>query len=77
MSKEKSVNVRKSPTYTTAQAREIISTYDLDRRSIFVGSLSAGITQDDVYQLFQGFGTILEVTIREVRSKHNGESIQP
>lgn len=66
---------RRTSTYTSSQARALIENYDVDRRSIFVGSLFEGITKEDVHQLFAPFGKINEVNLREMRSKYNRKCI--
>ena len=58
---------------TTPQAKSYISSYDIERRSIFVGGLSTQ-TEDDLHNLFERFGPIVDITIHRKASEFNSES---
>lgn len=55
-------------------ARQYIARYEVDRRSIFVGNLPSGTTETQIRELFEEFGYIVEVIIRETVSKHDCRS---
>lgn len=55
---------------TTPGAKSYISAYDIERRSIFVGGLSSQ-NEDDLYNLFERFGPIVDVTIHRKASEFN------
>ena len=57
-------------TMTTPQAKNYMSAYDVERRSIFVGGLSAQ-TEHDLHELFKPFGPIVEITIHRKVSQVN------
>jgi RNA recognition motif-containing protein len=52
--------------------REYLDRYEVDRRSIFVGNLPMSITEAQISQLFEHYGTINSIVIREAPSKYEG-----
>jgi hypothetical protein len=58
-------------------ARAYLSRYETDRRSIFVGNLPLGTTEDQIKELFEPYGKVEEVIIRESASKFERESTFP
>ena len=63
--------VQSSP--ETASGRAYLARYDIDRRSIFVGNLPLGTSELQIRQLFEPFGVILDVIVRENASKFERE----
>ncbi|KAG0650575.1 Regulator of IME2 4 [Hyphodiscus hymeniophilus] len=61
------INVRNL--IATDTARAYLSRYETDRRSIFVGNLPAGVTEDSIKKLFEPYGSIEEILLRETSSK--------
>lgn len=46
-------------------ARQYLDTYEIDKRSIFVGNLPADITEDELQEIFQPFGEVVQVTLHK------------
>jgi RNA recognition motif-containing protein len=61
-------SIRTSPSAVDA-ARAYLSRYETDRRSIFVGNLPLGITNEQIKGIFEPFGKIEEIIIRDSASK--------
>jgi RNA recognition motif-containing protein len=57
---------------TPSADREYLDRYEVDRRSIFIGNLPSSTTESQIGQLFQHYGTINNIDIREGISKYNG-----
>lgn len=51
------------------KARAYLSRYETDRRSIFVGSLPVGTTEDEVRELFTTYGEIVSILVRHSTSR--------
>lgn len=66
--------VRSSPSATDA-ARAYLSRYETDRRSIFVGNLPLGITENQVKELFGPYGKVEEINLHESASKFERKSL--
>ncbi|KAK0111318.1 hypothetical protein ONS95_001684 [Cadophora gregata] len=45
--------------------RSYLDTYDVDKRSIFVGNLPTSITEGEIFDIFQQFGSIVQVTLHK------------
>ena len=56
-----------------ANTRAYLSRYEVDRRSIFVGNLPLGTTDQEIRGLFQYYGMIEAVTVRESLSRFDGK----
>lgn len=63
-----------SPTSANAATKAYLARYEVDRRSIFVGNLPVGTGEAQVKDLFESYGTIEEVTVREGISKFDSKS---
>lgn len=50
-------------------ARAYLARYDVDRRSVFVGNLQLGTTEEEIDGIFKRYGVIEEIIIRESDSK--------
>ena len=50
-------------------AKDYNDRYEVDRVSLFCGNLPVGTTKDHVAELFQAFGAIINVLVRESQSK--------
>lgn len=61
-------SIRTSPSATDS-ARAYLSRYETDRRSVFVGNLPVGATEDEIRKLFAAYGEIEEIIIRDSTSK--------
>lgn len=59
---------RSNPTAVDS-ARAYLSRYETDRRSIFVGNLPLGTTEDQIKELFASYGKVEEIILRESASK--------
>lgn len=46
-----------------------LARYEVDRRSIFVGNLPLGATEQQIRDIFEHYGEIQEISIRENASK--------
>ena len=68
MNSSSRVMTRSSPAATDS-ARAYISRYEVDRRSIFVGNLPLGTTEQQIKDLFEPYGKIEEINLRENASK--------
>lgn len=64
----------RSPTGVDTAARAYLARYEVDRRSIFVGNLPAGTTEDQIRSLFEQYGSIEDIIIRETVSKFECKS---
>ncbi|KAH7386150.1 hypothetical protein BKA64DRAFT_725872 [Cadophora sp. MPI-SDFR-AT-0126] len=45
--------------------RSYLNTYDVDKRSIFVGNLPTDISEGEIFDIFQQFGGIVQVTLHK------------
>lgn len=54
---------------SSVNARAYLARYDVDRRSIFVGNLPAGVTEDEIKQVFNQYGPIRDIMLRESPSR--------
>ena len=63
-----------NPSPISLSARSYLARYEVDRRSIFVGNLPLGVTEGELTQLFEHYGHIEEVVIRDSPSKIERES---
>jgi hypothetical protein len=54
-----------------------IHRYEADRTSIFVGNLPVGITEEQIKEIFEPYGPIVEIILRESVSKFDGQSSFP
>jgi RNA recognition motif-containing protein len=52
-----------------AENRAYLERYEVDRRSVFVGNLPLGTTETQLLQLFEHYGTIDHIILRETASK--------
>lgn len=68
--------VRNSSTEVDA-ARAYLSRYETDRRSIFVGNLPVGTTEEHIEGLFEHFGKINHINLREGVSKFGSKFSSP
>ena len=68
MNSSSRVMARSSPAATDS-ARAYISRYEVDRRSIFVGNLPLGTTEQQIKDLFEPYGKVEEINLRESASK--------
>lgn len=50
-----------------------LARYEVDRRSIFVGNLPLRITEQQIRDLFEKYGEIQEISLRENASKFERE----
>ncbi len=57
--------------------RAYLETYELDKRSIFVGNLAADIDELQLKGAFDKFGRILNVTVHKNESLIDGRSSKP
>jgi RNA recognition motif-containing protein len=46
---------------------------EVDNRSIFVGNLPSTVTEQEIQELFGGYGMIENVSIRDSTSKYEGK----
>ncbi|TAQ88197.1 hypothetical protein B7494_g3501 [Chlorociboria aeruginascens] len=60
--------INRSP--DTEASRSYLARYDVDRRSIFVGNLPIGTSEEQVNGLFEHYGYIKEIIIRETTSRY-------
>jgi RNA recognition motif-containing protein len=58
---------------TSSADRDYLDRYEVDRRSIFVGNLPMSTTEAQIAQLFEQYGTINNVVVREATSKYDGK----
>jgi RNA recognition motif-containing protein len=63
-----------SPISANAATKAYLARYEVDRRSIFVGNLPVGTVEAQIRDLFESYGTIEEITVREGLSKFESES---
>jgi RNA recognition motif-containing protein len=59
----------RSPSMSSDAARAYLARYDVDRRSVFVGNLQLGTTEEEIDGIFKRYGVIEEIIIRESDSK--------
>ncbi|KAH6714345.1 hypothetical protein BKA61DRAFT_673641 [Leptodontidium sp. MPI-SDFR-AT-0119] len=45
--------------------RSYLDTYEVDKRSVFVGNLSIDVNEAELYEIFQHFGNIVQVTLHK------------
>ncbi|EHK96020.1 putative Meiotic activator RIM4 [Glarea lozoyensis 74030] len=57
---------------TSSADRDYLDRYEVDRRSIFVGNLPMSTTEAQIAQLFEHYGTINNIVVREATSKYDG-----
>lgn len=55
---------------STPDAKKYLETYDIERRSVFVGGISVQ-TEDDLCELFEQFGPIYKITKMSKPSGYN------
>ncbi len=60
--------------FTTSDpsARQYLDTYEVDKRSVFVGNLPADVTEGELQEIFQRFGGIVQVTLHKNDSTVDG-----
>jgi RNA recognition motif-containing protein len=66
----RAANAVRSP---SDSARAYLARYEIDRRSVFVGNLPVGITEDEIKNIFEQYGQIQEIIIKESASKFEGK----
>ena len=54
--------------------RVYINHYDVDRRSVFIGNLPMNTTKEELYRLFEHYGAIKDIMLRETVSQLKGMS---
>ena len=67
----------KSTTQSDPQYRSYLDTYDVDKRSVFVGNLAIDVTESELFEIFQPFGRIVQVTLHKNDSTLDGKSPNP
>jgi RNA recognition motif-containing protein len=67
----RAANAVRSP--SSDSARAYLARYEIDRRSIFVGNLPVGINEDEIKNIFEQYGQIQEIIIKESASKFEGK----
>jgi hypothetical protein len=55
--------------------RLYLETYELDRRSVFVGNLPVDVVDADLKQHFENCGQVVQVTIHKPESIIDGKSL--
>lgn len=62
--------------FTTSDpaARQYLDTYEVDKRSVFVGNLPSDITEGELQEIFQRFGVVVQVTLHKNDSTVDGTS---
>lgn len=65
-------NTKSNPAY-----RDYINTYDIERRSVFVGNLPVDASEAELEQHFANCGNIIRVTIHRPESIIDGEFFPP
>lgn len=53
--------------------RSYLDTYEVDKRSIFVGNLPTDVTEGEIFDIFQQFGSIVQVTLHKNDSMIDGK----
>jgi len=66
---------RTGPSPVDSIAKDYNDRYEVDRVSLFCGNLAVGTAKDQIIELFQAFGTIVNILVRESPSKFDGKSI--
>lgn len=56
--------------------RSYLDTYEVDKRSVFVGNLSIDVNEAELYEIFQHFGNIVQVTLHKNDSTVDGKFAQ-
>lgn len=54
-------------------ARVYLDRVEVDNRSIFIGNLPTGVTENDIKELFSQYGAIEKITIKDSYSKFEGK----
>lgn len=62
--------LQKSP--ASSADRAYLENYENERCSIFIGNLPVGTTEAQITQLFEHYGTIDNIMLREAQSKFSG-----
>ena len=71
-----------SPTRSTFGAqsdpadRQYLETYEVDKRSVFVGNLPVETEEKDIQEKFQKYGTIHQITLHKNESTLDGISYE-
>lgn len=50
-----------------------LARYEVDRRSIFVGNIPAGTTEDQLAEIFEPYGSIASIVLRESPSRYDAQ----
>jgi RNA recognition motif-containing protein len=65
---------REPSSESSLHARAYLARYEIDRRSIFIGNLPSGTVESQIHDIFEYYGLIVGITVRDTLSKFDGES---
>ncbi|XMA14794.1 hypothetical protein WAI453_007585 [Rhynchosporium graminicola] len=58
----------RSPAKSNPADRTYLDTYEVDKRSIFIGNLSTDVTEDELREIFSPFGPIVHISLHKADS---------